>query len=117
MVDEDKAKGQAKQTKGEWKDKWGEATDDEDVQASGTKDKVVGKAQEAYGKAKDKAEEAYGKAKSKAEEEKDKSADDQNTRVSNDDLKESAQEAKDKAQDVFGKVKERARDEFNKRKK
>ena len=52
----DRVKGNWKQATGSAKAKWGELTDDELVQISGERDKLVGKLQEKYGLARDEAE-------------------------------------------------------------
>lgn len=52
----DRVKGNWKQATGSAKAKWGELTDDELVQISGERDKLVGKLQEKYGLARDAAE-------------------------------------------------------------
>lgn len=49
----DKVKGGVNQAKGEVKDQFGNATDNEKMQREGKKDKVKGNVQEEIGKAKD----------------------------------------------------------------
>lgn len=49
-------KGEWNQLKGSVKQKWGELTDDDLTYIEGSRDKLVGRVQERYGKAKDEAE-------------------------------------------------------------
>lgn len=55
-MNEDEIKGNWKQLKGQFKQKWGKLTDDDLQQAEGRADLIAGKIQERYGKSK---EEAY----------------------------------------------------------
>ncbi|SIT80256.1 CsbD family protein [Pontibaca methylaminivorans] len=52
----DEVKGKWKQMKGDVKVKWGELTDDDLDQIDGHREKLIGKIQERYGKARDAAE-------------------------------------------------------------
>ncbi|MBU3012404.1 CsbD family protein [Polaribacter vadi] len=49
----DTKQGKWKQIKGEFKDKFGQITNDESTEAEGKKDKLIGEIQEKYGKTKD----------------------------------------------------------------
>jgi uncharacterized protein YjbJ (UPF0337 family) len=49
----DTFKGKWNQLKGDLKAKWGDLTDDDWTEISGNKDKLIGKIQEKYGRAKD----------------------------------------------------------------
>ncbi len=49
----DTNEGKWKQIKGEFKDKFGQITNDESTEAEGKKDKLIGEIQEKYGKTKD----------------------------------------------------------------
>lgn len=55
-MNQDEAKGKVKQVEGEVKDRAGGALGDSETQAKGKLEKGVGKAQEAWGDAKDKIE-------------------------------------------------------------
>lgn len=48
-MNKDMLKGQWKQLKGSVKERWGELTDDELLEAEGNYDQLVGKIQEKYG--------------------------------------------------------------------
>ena len=52
-MNKDTNEGKWKQIKGEFKEKFGEATNDESISNRGKVDKFVGKMQEKYGKTKD----------------------------------------------------------------
>ncbi|MBX3113878.1 MAG: CsbD family protein [Fimbriimonadaceae bacterium] len=54
----DTIEGKWKQVKGNFREKWGDLTDDQLEQAAGKKDQLVGLLQEKYGMTKDKAEDA-----------------------------------------------------------
>ena len=49
-MNEDIWKGQWKQVRGEVKQQWGKLTDDDLDEAAGTRDKLVGRIQERYGR-------------------------------------------------------------------
>ncbi len=55
-MNKDDLKGKWKQVQGEAKQKWGKLTDDDVTQVEGSRDKLVGKIQERYGKTKEEAE-------------------------------------------------------------
>lgn len=59
----DRAEGTWDETKGKVKQKAGEVTDDESLQAEGYKDEAKGEGKQAMGKAKDKAEDAKERIK------------------------------------------------------
>ena len=52
----DQVQGKWKQTKGEFREKWGKLTDDDLEVIAGKRDQLVGRIQERYGIAKDEAE-------------------------------------------------------------
>ncbi len=52
-MDFDIFKGKWKQMKGDLKAKWGQITDDEWTEINGDRDKLIGRLQERYGRAKD----------------------------------------------------------------
>jgi uncharacterized protein YjbJ (UPF0337 family) len=54
--DRDRIEGTFNEAKGEVKQAWGEATDDERTRMEGVGDELKGKAQQAWGDVKDKAE-------------------------------------------------------------
>lgn len=56
VMNKDDMKGKWKQVKGEAKQKWGKLTDDDLTQVEGSRDKLVGKIQERYGKTREEAE-------------------------------------------------------------
>ena len=58
-MNEDIIKGQWNEIKGEVKERWGKLTDDDLMQISGQKDKLVGALQKKYGYSKDEAEDEY----------------------------------------------------------
>lgn len=55
-MNKDEARGNWKQFKGKFKEKWGKLTDDDLTVIEGKRDQLVGKIQERYGYAKDEAE-------------------------------------------------------------
>jgi uncharacterized protein YjbJ (UPF0337 family) len=57
-VDKDEIKGKLEQAKGYVKEKAGEMTGNEDLEAEGEADKAAGSVREGYGEAKDKVREA-----------------------------------------------------------
>ena len=57
-MNKDTNEGKWKQIKGEFKDKFGEITNNKSVEAEGEKDKLFGEIQEKYGKTKDEIAEA-----------------------------------------------------------
>lgn len=68
----DKAKDQAEQMKGRAKEKAGEATDNEDLEAEGKREQLTGEAKEAGHDLRDKAGNALKDAKRKVEGDEDK---------------------------------------------
>lgn len=70
--DKDKWQGRGKNIAGNIKEKAGQLTDDEEMEAEGRADRAKGKAQEAWGETKEKAEGAWEKTKEKAGEVRDK---------------------------------------------
>lgn len=55
-MNKDIVEGKWTQIKGSVKEKWGDLTDNEVTEIGGRRDKLVGKVQEKYGRAKDEAE-------------------------------------------------------------
>lgn len=55
-MNNDIIKGKWKQLKGDMKQRWGDLTDDDLQYAEGTRDYLVGKVQERYGRTRDQAE-------------------------------------------------------------
>jgi len=54
-MNSDEIKGKIKELKGNFKQKWGELTDDDWKQVSGNKDKLLGILQQKYGRTKEQA--------------------------------------------------------------
>ena len=54
-MNSDEIKGKLKELKGNFKQKWGELTDDDWKQVSGNKDKLLGILQQKYGRTKEQA--------------------------------------------------------------
>jgi len=61
-MNEDQIKGKAEKAKGYVKEKTGEITGNENLEAEGAAERVAGKARETYGKAKEKAKDAVDDA-------------------------------------------------------
>lgn len=55
-MNNDELKGKWNQFKGDAKQKWGKLTDDDLTEVEGSRDKLIGKIQEKYGKTKEEAE-------------------------------------------------------------
>ena len=62
-MDKEEIKGKAEQVKGIAKEKIGQATGDEELEAEGTIDRATGKVREGIGEAKDKAKRAIDELK------------------------------------------------------
>lgn len=58
-MNEDILKGQWNQLKGQVRTRWGKFTDDDVAQIKGSRDILVGKIQEHYGRSREEAEEDY----------------------------------------------------------
>jgi uncharacterized protein YjbJ (UPF0337 family) len=58
-MDQNEIKGKLKELKGDFKKKWGELTDDDWKQISGSKDKLIGILQQKYGRTKEQAEREF----------------------------------------------------------
>jgi uncharacterized protein YjbJ (UPF0337 family) len=58
-MDINEVKGKLKELKGDFKRKWGELTDDDWKQVSGSKDKLLGILQQKYGRTKEQAEREF----------------------------------------------------------